>query len=263
MGQRYLPYEPYQQMLLPHALQDWLPEGHLAYLIGDTVDELDLSAFHCRYPGSDARDQPFHPAMMAKVLIYGCLTGVPGSRSIARKLHEDIAFRVLAAGNFPPRAALTEFRGLHGKELADLFVLVLRIAREIGLPRMGDIVLQGRSAAFHDRREPAGSRESIPATDGRLRSQVVALLRKADAADKAERNGPEPHATTMSVRRADRLKAIGEARGRLDEQRENRGTGATALDVRRTGSSKRIGPPSPSSAVALQDKGTSDAEKPA
>ena len=23
----YLPYEPQQQMLLPEALQDWLPEG--------------------------------------------------------------------------------------------------------------------------------------------------------------------------------------------------------------------------------------------
>jgi hypothetical protein len=27
----YLPYEPQQQMLLPEALQDWLPEGHLVY----------------------------------------------------------------------------------------------------------------------------------------------------------------------------------------------------------------------------------------
>ena len=41
----YLPYEPQQQMLLPEALQDWLPEGHLAYFISDAVDGLDLSAF--------------------------------------------------------------------------------------------------------------------------------------------------------------------------------------------------------------------------
>jgi hypothetical protein len=40
----YLPYEPMQQMLLPEALQDWLPEGHLAYFISDTVDGLDLQA---------------------------------------------------------------------------------------------------------------------------------------------------------------------------------------------------------------------------
>ncbi len=39
--------------------------------------------------------------MMLKVLIYAYATGVFSSRGIARKLEEDVAFRVLAAGNFP------------------------------------------------------------------------------------------------------------------------------------------------------------------
>ncbi|MEC5162688.1 hypothetical protein ACFDR9_002429, partial [Janthinobacterium sp. CG_23.3] len=37
MTTSYLPYNQHQQMLLPHALQDWLPEGHLAYFVSDTV----------------------------------------------------------------------------------------------------------------------------------------------------------------------------------------------------------------------------------
>ena len=72
----YLPYEPQQQMLLPEALQDWLAEGHLAYFISDTVDGLDLSAFHDRYSGGGSRNQPFHPVMMVKVLVYAYATGV-------------------------------------------------------------------------------------------------------------------------------------------------------------------------------------------
>ena len=70
-------------MLLPEALQDWLPEGHLAYFISDTVDTLDLSAFHARYDKDGPRNQPFHPAMMVKVLVYGYATGVFSSRKIA------------------------------------------------------------------------------------------------------------------------------------------------------------------------------------
>lgn len=31
MAASYLPYEPKQQLLVPAALQEWLPEGHLAY----------------------------------------------------------------------------------------------------------------------------------------------------------------------------------------------------------------------------------------
>lgn len=44
MASRYRPYEPQQEMLLPATLQDWLPKGHLAYFISDTVDALDLKA---------------------------------------------------------------------------------------------------------------------------------------------------------------------------------------------------------------------------
>lgn len=49
MSASYLPYQPEQQRLLPDALEDWLPQGHLAYFINDTVDSLKLSAFHSRY----------------------------------------------------------------------------------------------------------------------------------------------------------------------------------------------------------------------
>lgn len=43
MAANCLPYDPQQSMLLPEALQEWLPEGHLAHFINDTVDGLDLS----------------------------------------------------------------------------------------------------------------------------------------------------------------------------------------------------------------------------
>ena len=65
------------------------------------MDSLNLSSFHARYVKEGPRNQPFHPAMMVKVMVYAYATGTFSSRKIARKLHEDIAFRVLAASNFP------------------------------------------------------------------------------------------------------------------------------------------------------------------
>ena len=46
MTASYIAYHLEQQQLLLSAVQDWLPQGHLAYFINDTVDSLDLSAFH-------------------------------------------------------------------------------------------------------------------------------------------------------------------------------------------------------------------------
>ena len=49
MSKTYLPYEPDQQLLLPAALQEWLPDDHLAYFISDVVDQLDMSEVTARY----------------------------------------------------------------------------------------------------------------------------------------------------------------------------------------------------------------------
>ena len=43
MSKTFLPYDPEQQLLLPTALQEWLPEDHLAYFVPDVVEQLDLS----------------------------------------------------------------------------------------------------------------------------------------------------------------------------------------------------------------------------
>ena len=51
MSKTYLPHEPDQQLLLPAALQEWLPDDHLAYFISDVVDQLDMSEVTARSAG--------------------------------------------------------------------------------------------------------------------------------------------------------------------------------------------------------------------
>lgn len=145
MAANYLPYERGQMLLLPEAIQDWLPEGHLAYFISDT---LDLGAVHARYDKDGPRNHPSHPAMMLKVLVYGYATGEFSSRKIARKLHENVASRVLAAGNFPAHRAIRDFRAFHLKELSELFVQVIRLARETGPVKLGTIAEEGTKVSL-------------------------------------------------------------------------------------------------------------------
>jgi transposase len=221
MAANYLPYDPQQMMLLPEAMQDWLPEGHLAYFISDAVDGLDLSAFHARYDKDGPRNQPFHPAMMVKVLVYGYATGVFSSRKIARKLHEDVAFRVLGARNFPAHRTIREFRAFHLKELSELFVQVVRLAREMGLVKLGTIAVDGTKLKANASRHKAMSYGHMLKAEAELKAQIDALLNKARAADEADNNDPELDIPAEIARRQDRLDAITAARARLEaRQRE-------------------------------------------
>ncbi len=217
----YLPYEPQQQALLPQALQDWLPEGHLAYFISDTVDSLDLKAFYARYKGGGSRNQPFHPAMMVKVMIYAYATGVFSSRKIARKLHEDVAFRVLAADNFPAHRTISDFRAFHLKELGELFVQVVRLAREMGLVKLGTIAVDGTKVKANASRHKAMSYGHMLKVEAELKSQIAALLQRAKAADEAEENEPEIDIPAEIARRQDRLDAIAQARARLEQRQRD------------------------------------------
>jgi transposase len=221
MAANYLPYEPQQMLLLPEAIQDWLPEGRLAHFIGDTVDTLDLGAFHARYDKDGPRNQPFHPAMMVKVLVYGYATGVFSSRKIARKLHEDVAFRVLAAGNFPAHRTIRDFRAFHLKELSDLFVQVVRLAREMGLVKLGTIAVDGTKVKANASRHKAMSYGHMRKAEAELKAQIEALLKRAQQTDEAEKNEPELDIPAEIARREQRLVAIEEARRRLEQrQRE-------------------------------------------
>lgn len=221
MPASYLPYLPDQDFLLPHSMREWLPEGHLAYFINDTVDSLDLQAFHARYAKDGPRNQPFHPAMMVKVLIYGYATGVFSSRKLARKLHEDVAFRVLGAGNFPAHRTLSDFRAFHLKELSDLFVQVVRLAREMGLVKLGTIAVDGTKIKANASRHKAMSYERMLKAEAELKAQIKALLDRAKAADEAEKNEPELDIPAELARRQDRLQEIAAAKARLESRQRD------------------------------------------
>jgi transposase len=81
--------------------------------------------------------------MMVKVPVYGYATDVFSSRKIERRLHGDLAFRMLAAGSFPKRWTIRDFRALHLQELSELLVQVVKQARELGLIKLGTVAIDG------------------------------------------------------------------------------------------------------------------------
>ena len=140
MPHHFRPYQPEQPLLLPSDLREWLPEDHLAYTVSELVDALDLSAFYAPYAQQGSGNLPYAPAMMVKILVYGYATGVLSSRRLAQKLEEDVAFRVLAAGNRPQHRTLCEFRRRHRADFGAVLVAVVQLARDLGLVSLATLV---------------------------------------------------------------------------------------------------------------------------
>src|ERR1035437_10156380 len=172
MSKTYKPYRPEQDLLLPPSLKDWLPEKHLAYFVSEVVDELDLSGIEAVYE-QDLRGQPpYDPRMMTKLLVYGYWVGVYSARKMQQRLREDVAFRVLAAGNAPDFRTIADFRKIHLEVLKG----AVRAGAEDGAGVGGGEAGAGGAgrqqgegecleAPGDELRAHGGARESDPATD--------------------------------------------------------------------------------------------------
>jgi transposase len=186
MSKTYRPYNPNQQLLMPPSMREWLCEGHLAYFISDTIDEMDLSEIEGVYERNLAGYPPYHPRMMVKVLFYAYCTGVFSSRKIARKLEEDVAFRVLAAENRPDFRTISDFRKLHLAALKRLFVEVLRLCRKAGLARLGHVALDGTKQKANASKHKAMSYGRMKEESARLEGEIADLLASANRIDDEE-----------------------------------------------------------------------------
>ena len=213
MGTNYRPYEPDQPFLFPPSLRDWLPENHLAYFISDTLDQLDLSALH----------QPYHPTMLVKVLVYAYATGVFSSRRIAGKLIDDVALRLLAAGNQPDFRTINRFRQQHLETFGELFVEIVRLAQKMGLVKLGTVALDGTKIKANASKHKAMSYQRIKEEEQRLEKEIQQLIEKAQQTDAAEDElyGPDKSGDELPPelqRREQRLEKIREAKQALEEE---------------------------------------------
>jgi len=221
MAKTYRPYVPEQDLLLPPSLREWLPEDHLAYFVSDLIDQLDLSAITAVYDDEERGYPPYHPVMLTKVLVYGYCVGVFSSRKLQRRVQEDVAFRVLAAGNAPDFRTIATFRKLHLAALQGFFEQVLRLARQLGAPRVGRVALDGSKVKANASKHKAMSYGRMRAKEKQLRDEVRHLLAQAEATDTAEdavygadRRGDELPAELH--RRESRLKRIRDAKRALE-----------------------------------------------
>src|SRR5216117_161439 len=178
MAKPYRTYLPEQDLLLPPSLREWLPDDHLVYLVSDVVDQLNLSAIESVYEEDDRGQPPYHPRMMTKILLYGYCVGVFSSRRIQKRLEEDVAFRVLAAGNQPDFRTIADFRKLHLQALEELFQQVLRLVLEVGALKLGRVALDGSKVKANASKHKAMSYGRMEETEKRLRKEVQELLKR-------------------------------------------------------------------------------------
>jgi Transposase DDE domain/Transposase domain (DUF772) len=114
MAKTFRSWDVDQGWLLPPSVHEFVPPGHLAHFVRDTVREaLDLSAILDTYT-EERGFPPYHPGMMVALLLYGYSRGLYSSRQLARACEERVD--VMAVTRLLRRACAGRWRALRGED---------------------------------------------------------------------------------------------------------------------------------------------------
>jgi transposase len=139
---------------------------------------LDLSGIYAVYERDERGQPPYDPRRMTKLLVYGYCVGVYSARKIQQRLIEDVAFRVLAAGNEPDFRTIADFRKIH--------LQVLKMALEMGAVKLGRVALDGSKIKASASKHKAMSDDRMVEQERAIRKQVKEMLARAEAVDAEE-----------------------------------------------------------------------------
>ena len=230
-----------QLYLLPPDLRDWLPEDDLAHFVVEAVERVPLERFQVNERGTGSAQ--YHPRMMLALLVYCYANGIFGSRRIERATYRDIGVRYVAANCHPDHDTICTFRRSNFDAVAEAFLQVLLLAKELQLLRVGTVSVDGTKVDANANKRNSIRYDRAGALREQLRGEIEGLLDQAAQADTDD--APDPQGLPEELSRRDKLRAkLDRACAELERTACSRPTrGVRKASRRRQRPMARIQPP--------------------
>ena len=120
-------YNNKDKLLFPAAIGDYLSKDHLAWVIDNVVEQLDLSCLYKKVPS--VGNPSYHPKMMLKILFYGYAVSTFSSRKIAKGTETDVAFIFLSGMQRPDFRTISDYEEPRPYRRGFLLQFKLRLTR--------------------------------------------------------------------------------------------------------------------------------------
>ena len=236
MAKGYRRVDRDQPFLLPPDMCQWLPEGHPVWLVIEAVSLLDTSAFHARRKTGGAGTAGYDPDMLVAVLVWAYANGVTSSRRIERLCGQDVAFRVICAGNLPDHVTIARFRQQFADTAAALFAQVLVLCARLGMGQVGTVAVDGTKVAASAAKDANRTEEGLRKLAADLAARHAATDAEEDALFGEGRGDDDPgDPRTRRERVAAALARPGGGAGAREAERETAARGAWAAPGREPG----------------------------
>lgn len=251
MKEHFVTIDRVTPMLLPPSIQDWLPEGHLAHFVVETVNLLPLHGFRVNTRGTGSAQYP--PPVLLSLLIYNYAVGRMSSRQIEKATYDDVPSRYICGGDaHPDHDTICAFRRQNPDLFRECFVKVLEYAREMKvLVKRGGISVDGTKIGANASKHAAVSHGRAVEMIAELDAEVQTLMSLAEQADREAR--PDTLKIPEEIaRREQRLAKLKQAQAVIEErhaartaEKQREYEAKTAERAAKRGRGERVSGPDP------------------
>lgn len=202
-------------MLLPPDLRDWIPADDMVHFVIEAVEGMNLSRLRVNERGTGSQQYP--PSMMLSLLVYSYANGIFGSRRIERATYRDVAMRYLTGDTHPDHDTICKFRRENFDMVANCFLGILLLAKEMGVLKVGTVSTDGTKMKANASKHRSVTYERAGELIVQLKQEIHELLQKAEDVDTTERE--EGQQLPKEIARREALQArLEEARERLEKR---------------------------------------------
>lgn len=181
---KFKPYDKCQIMLLPPSVEDFIPQGHLARVIEEVVEQLDTSNLEEKY--SNLGQKSYSPKLLLKLLYYGYCTGVRSGRKIAMRCETDTAFMYLASMYRPDFRTINDFRKDNLESFEHFFKEVLLMCKSLGMVKAGMVSIDSTKLAANASIGAFRTIQELEEWEQQVALKIKEVIEEADRNDQKE-----------------------------------------------------------------------------
>jgi len=177
-------YAQNQITFLPPSLSDLVSQNHLARVISEVADSLDLISLYNEY--SDEGCSAYNPTMLLKIIFYSYAIGIRSSRKIAKKLEEDVIFMWLSGNQMPDFRTISDFRKDRLNYLKGLFTQIVVICKNLGMIKIGTVSIDSTAIKANASAKKTKKKEHLYEELREIKKEMKKALQEAVIQDEKE-----------------------------------------------------------------------------
>jgi transposase len=135
---------------------------------------------------SGTGDEQYHPHMLLALLLYCYSHGIFSSRRIERATHRDVAVRYICANRHPDHDTICAFRVRNKDAIAEAFLRILLLAKEMKLLKVGTVSVDGSKIKANASIHKSLRYDRAKELEQELSLEIAELLAKAESEDKVK-----------------------------------------------------------------------------